>query len=131
MKVDFCPCGRKKQYADCCGKVHQNIVNAITAEDLMRSRYTAFVKADGDYLVKSHHALTRDKIEKDKLVGWAKSVKWLRLEILNTTGGGEADVDGTVEFKAHYRDRSGKRMIHEKSKFVREYGCWSYLEAMK
>ena len=125
-----CPCGRKKHYVNCYAKSHQNVANAETAEDLMRSRYTAFVLADGDYLMESHHSSTRPSARKKELVQWAKSVKWLKLEIINTTAGAENDDEGTVEFKAHFKDRTKPQFIHQNAKFVREYGCWAYLDVV-
>lgn len=121
-----CACGRASEYVECCGKAHQNIINATTAEDLMRSRYCAFTKANGDYLLLSHHSSTRPS-NANELVSWAKSVKWIKLEIIYTTGGSESDLEGTVEFKAHFKEKGRKKFIHEDSKFVREFGHWSYL----
>ena len=85
--ISSCPCGSSREYDDCCLLVHQNISNAITAEQLMRSRYTAFVKAMGDYLMESHHSSTRSYSEKIEIVNWTKSVEWERLEIINSTKG--------------------------------------------
>lgn len=122
-----CPCGLASSYEACCAKAHQSLFNAKTAELLMRSRYTAFTRADGDYLMKSHHSSTRPLSEKKSIVKWAKSVEWIRLEILNTTLGQEIDIEGTVEFKAHYKDKQGEQFIHENSKFVKKKGVWVYL----
>ena len=58
MKNVDCPCGRNKSYQDCCGLIHKSLKEAETAEDLMRSRYTAFVKGNGQYLQKSHAHLS-------------------------------------------------------------------------
>jgi SEC-C motif-containing protein len=121
-----CPCGRIKEYEDCCGKAHQDISKALTAEDLMRSRYTAFKKVNGEYLMLSHHSSTRP-VSSNEVVAWTKSVKWLKLEVINTTGGGEDDAEGTVEFKAYYRENGKKQFKHEDSKFIRENGTWVYL----
>jgi SEC-C motif-containing protein len=49
------------------------------------------------------------------------------LEILNATGGKENDSEGTVEFKAHFKEKGKKHFIHEDSKFVRENDNWMYL----
>jgi len=122
-----CPCGRNKVYEACCGLVHQDMINAITAEDLMRSRYVAFTKGDGDYLMQSHHSSTRPVSEKEEIEKWSKSVKWKGLEVVNSTKGLVSDDEGTVEFKAHFKERGVKRVIHENSKFIREYGYWMYL----
>lgn len=121
-----CPCGKNKSYEECCKVAHDNPMFIKTAEDLMRSRYTAFTMAMGDYLIDTHHAATRDTVDKEELVHWSKSVKWLRLEIINVVDGEESDVTGTVEFKAHFKERSKSRCIHEDSSFKREFGVWKY-----
>ncbi|MDG1333803.1 MAG: YchJ family metal-binding protein [Crocinitomicaceae bacterium] len=132
MKKDQnCPCGRPKKYIDCCGKAHQNIINAKTAEDLMRSRYTAFTMANGDYLMDSHHSMTRKSARKNELVFWAKSVKWVKLEIVNTVDGGEDDTEGIVEFKAHFCEGSKKKVMHQNGKFLREFGHWVYFDVIR
>jgi SEC-C motif-containing protein len=125
-----CPCGSNKKYKECCAMPHQNLSNALTSEALMRSRYTAFVLANGDYLMESQHSMTRNPELKNELIQWSKSVKWLKLEILNTSKGLSDDVEGIVEFKAHLIEGSKRKVMHERSKFVREYGNWVYLEAL-
>lgn len=125
-----CPCGRDKAYENCCGAIHSNRNIAETAEDLMRSRYTAFVLGNGNYLMDSHHSSTRPISEKMEIENWAKSVKWLKLEILNTSNGKEDNDEGNVEFKAHFKEGFRKKVIHENSKFIHEYGKWVYLGKM-
>jgi SEC-C motif domain protein len=125
--IKSCPCGLANSYEECCALAHQSLYNSKTAEQLMRSRYTAFTMADGNYLMKSHHSSTRPLSEKKSIVKWAKSVEWLGLEIINKSNGLEDDTEGTVEFKAHYKDKHGEQFIHENSKFVKEKGVWVYL----
>jgi len=127
MNSNNCPCGRVKPYESCCGIMHQDISMAKTAEDLMRSRYVAFTKGDGDYLMQSHHSSTRPNPEKEEIEKWAKSVKWKGLEVIGSTKGTENDTEGTVEFKAFFKELGRKKVIHENSKFVLEYGVWVYL----
>ncbi|WP_299436268.1 YchJ family metal-binding protein [uncultured Aquimarina sp.] len=122
-----CYCGRQKAYDLCCGSIHKDSTIAFTAEDLMRSRYSAFVLANGDYLMKSHHSSTRPLKEKKSIVKWAKSVKWVKLEVLHTTKGSISDEDGAVEFKAFYFENGTLEVIHENSAFVKENGSWVYL----
>ncbi len=125
-----CPCGYPKAYADCCGRIHSDITAAHTAEQLMRSRYSAFVLAKGAYLQKSHHATTRPTHQENKaLLKWTKSVQWLRLQVLNATKGMQQDQEGTVEFKAFYYENGTLEMIHERSSFVKQHGHWVYLDA--
>lgn len=127
-----CPCNPTKNYNDCCGKAHKNILSVTTAEALMRSRYSAFVLANIAYLQKSHHSSTRpSKAEKRSIEKWTKSVNWIRLEVIATTNGLIADSKGTVEFKAHFMENGMDNVIHENSEFCKENGHWVYLGAFE
>jgi len=124
-----CNCGSGNDYNLCCGIAHNNILDVRTAEQLMRSRYMAFCMANGDYLHKSHHSTTRtnSKLERKEIVKWAKSVSWVKLEIISTQAGLENDNFGTVEFKAYYLENGISGIIHEKSTFEKENGYWVYV----
>lgn len=118
-----CPCNPEKKYSECCQKAHKNIHTVSTAAQLMRSRYSAFVLANVNYLQKSHHSSTRpNKQEKRAIEKWTKSVNWVKLEVLNTT-------EDTVEFKAFFKENGVMNHIHENSKFCKENGHWVYLGA--
>ncbi|EDK14660.1 hypothetical protein CGSHiR3021_09145 [Haemophilus influenzae 22.4-21] len=43
LSLENCPCQSGHHYADCCGKFHLRQAFPETAEQLMRSRYTAYV----------------------------------------------------------------------------------------
>jgi len=122
-----CACGSSEKYIKCCQVYHQNIEKVETAQQLMRSRYTAFTKAMGNYLMNSHHSTRRPLSEKNAIVNWAKSVKWDGLEILNVTKCQKDDTEGTVEFKAYFFENDKLQFIHENSQFVKENGTWMYL----
>lgn len=121
-----CPCGRAFSYQNCCALAHTNPAFIKTAEDLMRSRYSAFTLANGPYLIETHHTETRINVDEKEIVDWAKSVQWVKLEILNSSQGQENDETGTVEFKAYFKEKGKLRFIHENSLFNREYGVWKY-----
>lgn len=125
--LELCPCGSELDYENCCGIFHKDIRKVETAEQLMRSRYTAFVKANGDYLMESHHSSTRPSHQKYDIVRWAMSVKWLKLEIEKVIDGKPDDETGEVIFNAYYMERFQNRRLHEHSKFIRENGHWVYL----
>lgn len=122
-----CYCGNSKSYSDCCKIAHKNPAEIKTAEQLMRSRYSAFVLADGDYLMATHHSSTRPIKEKKAIVKWAKSVEWIKLEILETTNGLELENEGTVTFNAYFYENGNVNNIHEKSAFIKENNKWYYL----
>jgi SEC-C motif-containing protein len=127
MKDEKCPCGSEKTYALCCKIAHDNPMFISTAEQLMRSRYTAFTKVMGEYLVQTHHSSTVHSVNQQELENWAKSVKWVKLEVLNSTSGQSNDETGTVEFKAHFKEGFRSSLIHENSFFEKEFGVWKYV----
>ena len=45
-----CYCGSSLSYADCCQPFHRGARKAETAEKLMRSRYSAYVAGQIDYV---------------------------------------------------------------------------------
>jgi len=125
---NVCPCGSEKTYGNCCAIAHSNIEKVTTAEQLMRSRYSAYALCNIVYLMNSHHSSTRPEKEQDEILNWTKSVKWLGLEVLHSSKGSISDIEGTVEFKAHFEEKEVSEVIHEHSKFVKENGFWVYLE---
>ncbi len=122
-----CYCGSAREYADCCEIAHNDISAVKTAEQLMRSRYTAFVMGNGNYLIRSHHSTTRPSKDKNAIVNWAKSVNWIRLEVIDRSKGGVKDSEGTVTFNAYFFENGKVELIHEKSAFVKEKEQWMYL----
>ncbi|MEO6090037.1 MAG: YchJ family protein [Umezawaea sp.] len=119
-----CPCGLGKSYGDCCGRVHLG-TSAATAELLMRSRYSAFAVGDTAYLLRTWHPSTRPV-----MLELEPGTRWTRLEVLGTTGGGVLHQEGTVEFRAHYLEAGRPGELHENSRFRRENGLWTYLDAL-
>jgi SEC-C motif-containing protein len=107
-------------YAECCEPAHRGR-SPSTAEALMRSRYTAFALGDADYLRRSWHPDTRPAD-----VTADPQVRWVGLDVLESTGGGLFDREGVVEFRARYRDPGGPGELHERSRFVRHDGSWMY-----
>lgn len=122
-----CPCGSEKKYSICCELAHQSLHDIKTAEQLMRSRYSAFVLADGDFLMDSHHTSTRPIKDKAAIVSWAKTVDWIALKISAKTNGLENDTEGTVKFEAFFKENGVLSCISEHSTFVKENGVWYYL----
>ncbi|CAM5589183.1 YchJ family protein [Streptomyces pilosus] len=118
MTARSCPCGLPETYGACCGRFHAGAA-APTAERLMRSRYSAFVRQDGAYLLRTWHPRTRpERIDFDP------GTRWTGLEILETGAGSAFHETGTVTFRASYRGGS----LHERSRFERVGGAWVYVD---
>jgi len=123
--ADACPCGRGAlAYAACCGRFLDDFEGtpAPDAESLMRSRYTAFVRERGDYLLATWHPSTRPPP-----IAFDPGTRWLGLAVRAHRA---VDADrAEVEFVARSRDASGRATrLHERSRFVREGGRWYYVD---
>jgi SEC-C motif-containing protein len=116
-----CPCGLGDDYDACCGRLHAG-APALTAEALMRSRYSAFAVGDAAYLLRSWHSSARPKT-----LDLDPDTKWTRLAVLETHDGGMFDATGTVKFRAVYVHDGQRGVLAENSKFVRENKLWTYL----
>ncbi|MFE0803290.1 YchJ family protein [Streptomyces sp. NPDC058812] len=119
MTTPSCPCGLPEPYEKCCGRFHAGAASAPTAEALMRSRYSAFVRLDAGYLLRTWHPRTRPgHLDLDP------GTRWTGLEILGTTDGSAFHSTGSVTFRASYRGGS----LHERSRFERVDGAWAYVD---
>ncbi|MFD8370793.1 YchJ family protein [Streptomyces sp. NPDC059688] len=119
MTSRTCPCGKPASYDACCGRFHGGSAAAPTAELLMRSRYSAFVKGDTGYLLRTWHPRTRPgHLELDP------GTRWTGLEILDATDGSAFHSSGSVTFRASYRGGS----LLERSRFERVDGAWAYVD---
>ncbi len=118
-----CPCGNNKEYAKCCGLFHSGKAQAATAEELMRSRYSAFVKNDMEYLQNTTDPQTLGSIDEEANREWAESAEFQKLEILNSE---EKGTKGLIEFKAFYALDGEDYVHHELSTFRKQAGVWFF-----
>ena len=137
---DPCPCGRLAPagpggskgksatplaFARCCGRYLAapglEASAAPDAESLMRSRYTAFVCEQADYLQATWHASTRPAD-----LDFEPGARWLGLQVRSHRAMGEDRAE--VEFVARYRVGGRAVRLHETSRFVREGGRWLYVD---
>lgn len=116
-----CICGNLKDYDECCGPIISGEVDAISAEELMRSRYSAYVRGDGGYLVLSAIEENRYEDDAELIEEFSSNVDWLKLDILDI---------GTniIEFKAYYKEGDTIKVLHERSNFTKENGTWLYVD---
>jgi len=123
--MNECPCGSGLAYEACCGPIIAG-APAPTAEALMRSRYSAYVKHAYEHLGSSLSAEQRKDFSVEQSKTWAESSEWLGLKIIRTEKGGPDDTEGVVDFSARFRS-AGKDQEHlESARFTREDGRWVY-----
>lgn len=124
-----CPCGSGIEYSKCCGPYLDGSAQPETAEQLMRSRYTAFTKADVVYLKKTLAPESLHDFDPKSTETWAKDSKWKGLEIVQTKKGTANDTRGTVEFVATYEVDGEGIEHHEVSEFRKSpEGRWYFVD---
>ena len=94
----------------------------LTAEELMRSRYVAFVLKNKEYLLKTW--LHKKTLSSEQL--FEDTIQWVSLEIMETVKGQATDSTGIVEFKATFEKKGFKTILQERSEFKKERGLWFY-----
>lgn len=124
----LCPCKSRLSYALCCLPFHQGKAKPETAEQLMRSRYSAYFFRLVDYLVETTHPDTREPGLKWDLEKVIRHANWSYLTILGVAQGGKEDKRGKVEFVADYYVDGEPYELHEVSRFKRFKGTWKYLD---
>jgi len=123
-----CPCGSGRPLDTCCGPCLSGAAPAATAEALMRSRYSAFVTGNVDYLESTLLPETREDFDRAHVTEWAKNSNWTSLEVLSTQAGGPDDTAGVVEFIARFTLAGREHVHHETSQFSRRDGQWFYVD---
>jgi SEC-C motif domain protein len=122
-----CPCGSQTDFDRCCGP-YLTGTPAPTAEALMRSRYTAYVKANVDHIIATHDPDLRKEVDREATERWARESTWKGLTVVKTEAGGPSDDEGTVEFIARYRLGNEERSHHEVSRFRKVEGRWYFVD---
>ena len=118
-----CPCGSGQWLPQCCGRFHAGPLHlqAPDAATLMRSRYSAFVLQDADYLLQTWHPRTRPA-----QIDFEPGLRWLGLQVRRHVP--EPDGRAEVEFVARSKLGGRAHRLHETSRFVQEDGRWFYVD---
>jgi len=125
LNQQLCPCQSGKTYNLCCFPFHIKTSKPDTCEQLMRSRFSAFVYQLGDYLYATYHPDYRGSLTANALA--EKTVDWKNLQIISTNS---ASNSGVVEFKAWFLNQGKLSCHHERSNFVVEDNQWLYCDGL-
>lgn len=148
-----CPCGSGDPFKSCCGPIITGVKDAETAEELMRSRFSAYCLRQVKYIVETTHpdsAAAKGSWYNGKQVSTLKAdvrataakTEFHKLKILSTEAGGPDDQEGlvrfTITFKTIGQTTGGQRdsqqpmqTATELSSFKRRDGAWSYVDAVE
>jgi SEC-C motif domain protein len=126
--MEQCPCGSGRDYAKCCEPIIKGEQLAETAEALMRSRYSAYVKVETDFIFESTHPKHREGYDHIGTKEWAESAEWQGLEIIDVKGGASGDSTGEVEFIARFSEKGEPKVHHELGLFKKEKETWFFTD---
>lgn len=118
-----CYCGRPKEFSQCCETFILGKEIPTRAEDLMRSRYSAFCVVNMDYLFNTTDLQIRYEFDDKANEAWAKNSQFKKLEIIKTEESGNKSI---VEFKAYFHADGQDHVHHEISTFRKTGGAWFY-----
>lgn len=124
----LCPCGSSSNFDACCGRFLSGADHPKTAEQLMRSRYCAFVTRNGAYLKDTLAAEKQAGFDADTIAD--DKTNWIGLEIVDRKAGGILDQTGQVEFIARFSENGHEHQLHERSNFERRAGKWVYVDGV-
>ena len=106
-----CHCQSSKPYSQCCEPFITKKAFPKTPEELMRSRYSAYVVQNIDYIAETNDPKGKnDDFDRKSAETWAKESEWLGLEIVAASG-------TEVEFQAKYKLEGIIHTHHETSTF--------------
>lgn len=128
---NLCPCQSGVDFQLCCAPLITGTRSPALPVELMRSRYTAFVLQNVDYLIATWHPDSNAAQWRSEISGNFVTTQWLGLVILHTTDVKQSD-EGYVEFIARFYDETKQRpgFIHERSRFVRMAERWYYVDGV-
>ncbi len=125
-----CPCNPKQRYELCCQPFHQGKSFPDTAEQLMRSRYSAFVLGEIDYIIETTIPAQQQFLNKQEITEWSRQTQWHKLQINNHTpniGKRHASVD----FEAFFITDDGMQSHREHSTFVTIENRWYFIDPVR
>lgn len=118
--LDFCPCGSGEKFNFCCGEIINSERIANDPEQLMRSRYCAYLLKNETYLLKSWHESTRP----ESLDLSEDSTQWMKLKIISAT---KNNVDFVAFFTQDTLNNQKIYALTERSRFIKE-NDWFYID---
>ena len=124
--MEKCYCNSSQAKSICCEPFLTKKAIPETAEQLMRSRYSAYVTGNIAYILDTHHVSTSPIKDRKSILNWTKSVKWLGLTVHSTKQGHSNDTIGYVHFTAVFMENGQIDKIEENSHFVKENNKWYY-----
>jgi len=118
-----CYCGKPLAFESCCEALISGRQGAESPEALMRSRFSAYVIQNYDYILATYALAQRIELSLNELRQSSATTKWLRLVVQKTV---QNNTSGKVEFSAYYQLDGQVYLMHETSDFIFDNKQWYY-----
>ena len=125
-----CPCGSGQPFIKCCKPFITGKRVPDTAEQLMRSRYTAYTRCNVDYIQTTQAETAAENFDAAETKNWMQAVKWQGLVVHSKNQGQAGDDVAQVEFTAKFKFNGKPCKIQENSCFKRINERWFYVGMM-
>ena len=142
-----CYCGSGLNFEDCCNLFIQAQQTPDTAEQLMRSRFSAY--CDGSaiavhYIANSYHPVSKADNPINEIATFAQAAHFVRLDVITASSLLPLPDDirqsmpehspqigssfSTVHFKVQFIMQDKLHLLEEKSRFIKNNQQWAYLD---
>ncbi len=142
-----CYCGSSDIYQHCCGPLHLGLRRAQTPEQLMRSRFSAYVLKQVPYIAQTYYSAVRDDNAESEIQEFASTASFLSLDVIATAGAEgnprfaarqnpaavvlpSGSTIGFVHFTVHFLLDGKLHRLEENSRFVLEQQQWRYVDGV-
>ena len=115
-----CYCGSNADFSVCCQPYINQELPVQTAEQLMRSRFSAYADGNAQYIYDTYAKSSQKSQSVKELEQWSKACVWLALKIHPLTNELNTSTEQYVEFSAFYITENTLCELREKSRFVLE-----------
>lgn len=126
-KITACACQSGKAYAECCQPFHLKIKYPETAEQLMRSRYSAYTLVNIPYIVETTVPNQQKYLDQIAMREWGETTLWAGLEIVKHLSYISKN-HSKVEFNAFFKTEEGIQVHNEISLFVKINQKWFFVD---
>ncbi len=116
-----CPCGSSLLFESCCQLFITREKAPTTAEQLMRSRFSAYATKNGQYIYDTYGQIQQKEQTLATIQSWANECQWLALKVHKSS-------QNMVDFSAYYVVDNILCELREKSNFALEQKQWRYLD---
>ena len=130
-----CYCGNQQPFEECCDLIISGVNVAVSPEQLMRSRYSAYATKNAAYIYQTYASSSKKEQSIQEIQSWAEETQWLKLTIKHSDYIKNIDnsVDKelllpTVEFCALYIHNKTFYQMSEVSRFTLENHQWRYAD---